>query len=108
MIYHLVKFSNFILLMQILRRMVKVASTGSTHPRDQPEAAGVMLNGDFCPACGTKITIELFKKTALAYWTITMLLPLRPKTSGEYISSALAGGTTKRPGVVARAVYVYW
>ena len=38
------------------------------------------------------------------YSTINQSLALRPKTSGEYISSALAGGTTKRPGVVARAV----
>ena len=28
---------------------------------------------------------------------------LRPKVSGLYISSALVGGTTKSPGVVARA-----
>ena len=28
---------------------------------------------------------------------------LRPNVSGMYISSALAGGTTKLPGVVARA-----
>lgn len=42
------------------------------------------------------------------YSTITTALPLRPKTSGEYISSALAGGTMNRPGVVALAMYVYW
>jgi len=36
--------------------------------------------------------------------TITQSLPLRPKTSGEYISSALAGGTMNMPGVVARAI----
>jgi pimeloyl-ACP methyl ester carboxylesterase len=41
----------------------------------------------------------------LSYSTITRSLALRPKTSGEYISSALAGGTTKSPGVVARATY---
>ena len=44
---------------------------------------------------------------AVAYSTITQLLLLRPKTSGEYISSALAGGTTNVPGVVARATYEY-
>jgi hypothetical protein len=44
----------------------------------------------------------------LAYSTITQSLLLRPKTSGEYISSALAGGTTNIPGVVARATYEYW
>jgi hypothetical protein len=38
------------------------------------------------------------------HFTITQSLPLRPKTSGEYISSALAGGTMKVPGVVARAM----
>jgi hypothetical protein len=42
---------------------------------------------------------------AVRYSTITQSLALRPKTSGEYISSALAGGTTKVPGVVARATY---
>ena len=41
-----------------------------------------------------------------AYSTITVSLPVRPNTSGEYISSACAGGTTYVPGVVARAVYV--
>ena len=40
------------------------------------------------------------------YSTITVSLPVRPNTSGEYISSACAGGTTYVPGVVARAVYV--
>ena len=30
----------------------------------------------------------------LSYSTTTRSLPVRPKTSGEYISSALAGGTT--------------
>jgi hypothetical protein len=37
------------------------------------------------------------------YSTITQSLLPRPKTSGEYISSALVGGTTNLPGVVARA-----
>ena len=40
----------------------------------------------------------------LSYSTITQSLLLRPKTSGEYISSALDGGTTKVPGVVALAI----
>ena len=31
----------------------------------------------------------------------------RPNVSGEYISSALVGGTTNEPGVVARATYEY-
>ena len=34
---------------------------------------------------------------------MTQSLALRPKTSGEYISSAFAGGTTNVPGVVALA-----
>jgi hypothetical protein len=37
------------------------------------------------------------------YRITTLSLALRPNTSGEYISSALAGGTTNSPGVVARA-----
>jgi hypothetical protein len=38
----------------------------------------------------------------MSYSITTRSLPLRPNTSGEYISSALAGGTTNVPGVVAR------
>ncbi len=37
--------------------------------------------------------------------TITRSLAERPNVSGMYISSALVGGTTKLPGVVARATY---
>jgi len=39
----------------------------------------------------------------LSYSTITRSDPPRPKVSGMYISSAFGGGTTKFPGVVARA-----
>lgn len=46
---------------------------------------------------------ECPKNEVFSYSTITQSLALRPNTSGEYISSALAGGTTKVPGVVARA-----
>ena len=50
--------------------------------------------------------IALVTYLLLSYFssTTTQSLPLRPKTSGEYISSAFAGGTMKVPGVVARAV----
>src|SRR5687768_2858654 len=41
------------------------------------------------------------------YSTMTRSLAARPNVSGKYISSALVGGTTKLPGVVARATYVY-
>lgn len=37
------------------------------------------------------------------HWTTTRSDALLPKVSGWYISSALAGGTTNSPGVVARA-----
>lgn len=40
------------------------------------------------------------------YSTTTRSVPLLPKTSGEYISSAFVGGTINVPGVVARATYV--
>lgn len=66
---------------------------------------------------GTKIYLELIacllvvygilrvrETGAKVYFTITQSLPLRPNTSGEYISSALAGGATKRPGVVALVI----
>lgn len=45
------------------------------------------------------------RRARTAYSTTTRSVPLRPKVSGWYISSALAGGTTKLPGVVARAMY---
>jgi len=39
------------------------------------------------------------------YSITTKSLELRPNTSGEYISSALAGGTTNSPGVVDGEMY---
>jgi hypothetical protein len=40
---------------------------------------------------------------ALDHSTTTRSPAPRPKVSGAYISSAFGGGTTKEPGVVARA-----
>ena len=40
------------------------------------------------------------------YLTVIVCLAT-PKVSGAYISSALAGGTTNVPGVVARAMVVF-
>jgi hypothetical protein len=40
---------------------------------------------------------------AVGHSTMSLSPGPRPKVSGEYISSALGGGTTKMPGVVARA-----
>ncbi len=40
----------------------------------------------------------------LLSFTTTKSLPLLPNTSGEYNSSALAGGATNVPGVAARAI----
>lgn len=55
-----------------------------------------------------RILSGLFQDVMQApYSTTTQSLLLRPNTSGEYISSALAGGTTNVPGVVARVMYVY-
>ncbi len=60
----------------------------------EPDIAGLSI----------KFLVDLMKvATWMIYSTITTSLPVRPKTSGECISSALAGGTTKVPGVVARA-----
>jgi hypothetical protein len=55
---------------------------------------------------GRAVPKNLTGKTAQAggYCTTTLSEALRPKVSGEYISSALAGGTTNVPGVVARAM----
>jgi len=50
--------------------------------------------------CSLKLSNRVFGP----YFTITISLPLRPNTSGEYISSAFAGGATKVLGVVARAI----
>ena len=59
-------------------------------PRDPPPA-GV-------PSRGRGATCGLRR-----YSTVTKSVAPRPKVSGWYISSAFGGGTTKRPGVVARA-----
>ena len=45
----------------------------------------------------------VLSNTTWAYSTTTMSVAPRPKVSGLYISSAFVGGTTNRPGVVARA-----
>ena len=69
------------------RTVKETGFMGSSHAYHSDLPEGACLRGG--PATG--------------YSTITLSLLLRPKTSGEYISSALAGGTTKVPGVVARA-----
>jgi hypothetical protein len=71
----------------------------------RPQAVGI---GVHCETVGGLNRWSSPALLELVYSTITQSLLLRPKTSGEYISSALAGGTTKVPGVVARATYVYW
>ena len=48
------------------------------------------------------LPVGWFDRT-VCYSTTTLSDAERPKVSGEYISSALVGGTTKWPGVVARA-----
>ncbi len=40
--------------------------------------------------------------------TVNRVAPVRPQTSGEYMHSARVGGTTKSPGVVARARVRKW
>jgi hypothetical protein len=60
-------------------RLSQVVLTGNAHPR--------LRVGGFCGD----------------YSTFTKSVPVRPKVSGWYISSAFAGGTTNCPGVVARA-----
>ena len=50
-----------------------------------------------------KETVSFRETVSRIHLTTTISLLLRPNTSGEYISSALAGGTTKVPGVVALA-----
>jgi hypothetical protein len=64
-------------------------------------------------ACNTNLSISPLLTRGLVhespvfaiYSTFTKSVPVRPKVSGWYISSALAGGATKVPGVVARATY---
>lgn len=71
---------------------------GGYHPHDTRHEMGFRSTWDR----------QRSDSAALVYSTITQSLLPRPKTSGEYISSALAGGTMNVPGVVARATYVYW
>jgi hypothetical protein len=71
---------------------------------------GVDLNGDVDvdsivdvargPSGGLRILVDGPRPI---HSTITRSLAPRPNVSGMYISSAFGGGTTKRPGVVARA-----
>ncbi len=56
------------------------------------------------PAC-TLRALQLKTFVFFCYSTITRSVAPRPKVSGWYISSAFGGGTTKTPGVVARATY---
>src|SRR5215212_9591582 len=68
---------------------------------------GLLSVVDFLlPHAATSATSSTRFKFA-PYSTITRSLPPRPNVSGMYISSALGGGTTKLPGVVARATYSY-
>src|SRR5438105_950646 len=62
-------------------------------PNAPPESSG--------SAFGSLITLLLL------YWMRTRSVAVRPKFSGEYISSALAGGTMNSPGVVDRQTYTY-
>ena len=68
------------------------------NPEKRYQSAGEML-----------AAIEAFEEQEQeareATFVVSASLPDRPKVSGVYISSALAGGTTKTPGVVARATY---
>ncbi len=69
----------------------------------KPTGPGIRLRDRLFLASGF-VTFDFLPQAFILYSTTTQSLPLLPNTSGEYISSALAGGTTNVPGVVARAM----
>ena len=95
---------------------------GDRHGLEQLNQEGKTHQGRFgglhrCPVCRLRsaprqINVSGFafrdrrapqRVTRRGYSTMTRSVPERPNVSGAYICSAFAGGTTKRPGVVARA-----
>ena len=74
----------------------------------QPGYGEGVLSGARRVDTGTAASVELFGVNPNSHSsrasTTTQSVPLRPNVSGAYISSALAGGTTNVPGVVALAV----
>ena len=74
----------------------------------QPGYGEGVLGGARRVDTGTAALVELFGVNPNSHSsrasTTTQSVPLRPNVSGAYISSALAGGTTNVPGVVALAV----
>ena len=74
----------------------------------QPGYGEGVLGGARRVDTGTAASVELFGVNPNSHSsrasTTTQSVPLRPNVSGAYISSALAGGTTNVPGVVALAV----
>ena len=68
----------------------------------EPAYAGSLCTTQMDSLCLCVFVLNAFPPW-FAYSTTSMSVPLRPNVSGEYISSALAGGTTNEPGVVARA-----
>lgn len=82
-------------------RLARVRAAGLQHAR--------ALNHDNTDLQSTHSGLALTYRVELqfavgqGYSTITRSVALRPNVSGAYISSTFVGGTTKVPGVVARA-----
>ena len=73
-------------------------NSSGTGTRVVPSALAAIEEAGKMPAFLGKAGVP----AAFHYSTFTKSVPVRPKVSGWYISSALAGGTTNWPGVVAR------
>lgn len=77
-----------------LYRASVVGPSASGHERYDVVVTNSSFLGCHCRGVGAE---------GVRYSTTTMAVAPRPKVSGWYISSARGGGTTNRPGVVARA-----
>ena len=92
-----------------LLRLCESESEGLNCTATQQSGYGEgVLSGARRVDTGTAASVELFGVNPNSHSsrasTTTQSVPLRPNVSGAYISSALAGGTTNVPGVVALAV----
>ena len=91
-----------------LLRLCESESEGINCTATQQPGYGGVLGGARRVNTGTAASVELFGVNPNSHSsrasTTTQSVPLRPNVSGAYISSALAGGTTNVPGVVALAV----
>ena len=82
---------------------VEVCSSSSRRPPGRARADPAHPDSGRRPA---RVATDAPPRAALHGCTVTMAEPVRPKTSGSYISSTCVGAVRKVPEVVARATWV--